>query len=729
MATTIRVELKEKSWDQSARTVVVNHKVVVTSDVAGSDTLDLLFKSQTVGSEKVVLDTQKSVSYGVGETIVYNVDHTIDCKRTLTNGQYEQGYSLWSTAGLVTKKVSANGVLTNDIVKFYNGSADAGKARFALIGKENRSDVNYEYGGYFMLGSALKVYVQNPDTSVASWSLAVNSFGTLPSGGRTVYSKGTSKEITWTPALGDYLPYLTNALVSNMTIGMTTYGSSGSSNGSNSRTYVFRTPFDVYPTATLTLSDKNNYLASFVGFVQEKSKIQAKVSASGIYSSAISRVELKVTNSSGDTVYSVVETPNTTSYNKTFGIDSFDNLAAGTYTVTVNVKDSRGRSITTSKTAKKVAYTKPTLSSDAKAYRYNASTGKEDDESTTVRVYVHGQTHNVNNNALNKGTVVVRYRLKSASTYTTANTKANAAGSFSYNVDISGVSATNSYVVSILLTDYFGETAEKTFEINTAQPIMDIAADGGAIAFFGIAPQGAAKTVTFGGGIHGEKTLAIDGTATFGGAATFNGNATVKGRIYDRFSKEVQNGLAAYTGTGTSGINANTTNEALILTNVNTPNSILMFVETRFYSSKSSNRVQIAYPYKDDDSVWYRYYYSGAWSAWRKLVDERSDVKKIRMITGTIALTPSATSHSFHTLSSVLTLFKNKYVGEMDGVTSLDSNNLTIVYTNGDSSANAAHIDGTTIGTGSNSGKIYANFDRSVSTAIRINYSYMICNR
>lgn len=76
------------------------------------------------------------------------------------------------------------------------------------------------------------------------------------------------------------------------------------------------------------------------------------------------------------------------------------------------------------------------------------------------------------------------------------------------------------------------------------------------------------------------------------------------------------NNVALYENGGTT--DANTTIEELILTKVNAPTTDFWYIQTLFYSSKStsSNRKQIAYSYKFDAPIYTRYYISGVWSEW-----------------------------------------------------------------------------------------------------------------
>lgn len=97
------------------------------------------------------------------------------------------------------------------------------------------------------------------------------------------------------------------------------------------------------------------------------------------------------------------------------------------------------------------------------------------------------------------------------------------------------------------------------------------------------------------------------------------------------------NNLARYV---TSGINPNTTMYPLILTNhANRPSSVSAFwyITTMFFGTKSTtaNRTQIAMPYSTKASMYHRFYHDGAWSAWRRLVNEDELTVSTNTATGT----------------------------------------------------------------------------------------------
>lgn len=80
-------------------------------------------------------------------------------------------------------------------------------------------------------------------------------------------------------------------------------------------------------------------------------------------------------------------------------------------------------------------------------------------------------------------------------------------------------------------------------------------------------------------------------------------------------------GIATY---GDGYIDANTTTDPLLLTQIGTPNQSLYFVITLFFSYRTAtaNRTQIAIPYNYSsatvkNTVYIRYYFGGAWTTWR----------------------------------------------------------------------------------------------------------------
>ena len=100
--------------------------------------------------------------------------------------------------------------------------------------------------------------------------------------------------------------------------------------------------------------------------------------------------------------------------------------------------------------------------------------------------------------------------------------------------------------------------------------------------------------------------------------------------MFDRFGTDIGNGLVKYE---TAGIDPDTTIEHAIVTHINTPMGAdkYMYVLTYFYSGKSetAHRMQVAYPYNANGSVYHRYYVNGAWTAWRRHVNDNEPLTNL----------------------------------------------------------------------------------------------------
>lgn len=93
--------------------------------------------------------------------------------------------------------------------------------------------------------------------------------------------------------------------------------------------------------------------------------------------------------------------------------------------------------------------------------------------------------------------------------------------------------------------------------------------------------------------------------------------------VYDEVGALIGNGLAAYSGASDGLIDPDTTLESLCLTShENAPQGVgtFFYIHTVFYHAKAdtSNRAQIAFPYKKTGSAYHRYFVSGAWSPWAR---------------------------------------------------------------------------------------------------------------
>ena len=105
--------------------------------------------------------------------------------------------------------------------------------------------------------------------------------------------------------------------------------------------------------------------------------------------------------------------------------------------------------------------------------------------------------------------------------------------------------------------------------------------------------------------------------------AVFEKTTSFKADITDKYGMEIGNGIVKYSS---SGIDPDTTLDHAILTHLKTPMGAnqYMYIITYFYGSKSTtaHRMQMAFPYNGAGSEYHRYFANGAWTAWRRHVND-----------------------------------------------------------------------------------------------------------
>lgn len=119
--------------------------------------------------------------------------------------------------------------------------------------------------------------------------------------------------------------------------------------------------------------------------------------------------------------------------------------------------------------------------------------------------------------------------------------------------------------------------------------------------------------------LKGGKGIAFGRPATLENTFEVDFDAKFDKPMTDRFGDAVENGLVR-----SMNEDPDTTLEHIIITSTNTPISgEKMYVVTYFYNEKSTGtaRMQVAYPYMENGSQYQRYYYYGAWSPWRRVVN------------------------------------------------------------------------------------------------------------
>lgn len=280
-----------------------------------------------------------------------------------------------------------------------------------------------------------------------------NSSGTIASG------LGTSRAWTVPLSLASQIP---NATSGKLVIYCDTY--SGSTKiGTKSVTITVRVPASVVPTiSSVAVSDTNStQYDKMGGVVKGKSKLSVKITASGAYSSTISSYSTSVMGKT----YS----------GASFTVNSV--TASGTVTFTVTVKDSRGRSASTTKSINVIDYVNPVINK-LTVNRAN-SDGTLNDEGASLLIDYGFTIAPVNNK--NDKSYTLEIKAPDDSAYTTL-----ASGSV-YSLDTSlvvseNISTDSSYIVRLTIKDYF-RSLTHSVEASTAFVLMDFHSSGRGVAF------------------------------------------------------------------------------------------------------------------------------------------------------------------------------------------------------------------------------------------------------
>lgn len=234
--------------------------------------------------------------------------------------------------------------------------------------------------------------------------------------------------------------------------------------GSSNANLTLEIPSSVVPSVsigTLTEADETMIAKDWGVFVQNKSKINIPITATGIYES---------------TIQSIVTTINGLSFTGDSVVTS-TLVTAGTNTITTTVTDSRGRTATTTKTYVVVPYANPNIQI-AQAQRC-LQDGTLSDNGTYLLYDFKASVPDVSNN--NTATHRIGYKRTTDSSYTYVTISSN------YNIDISDqvssftISADYPYDIKFETIDSF-MSAEIDRPIDTGFDLMNFNASGKSMA-------------------------------------------------------------------------------------------------------------------------------------------------------------------------------------------------------------------------------------------------------
>lgn len=184
---------------------------------------------------------------------------------------------------------------------------------------------------------------QTIKVSRASTSFSHTITYTCGTASGTICTKSASESISFTPPLS-LASQNVSATSVNVVFKIQTYSGDTAIGSAVTQTVSMAIPASVVPTVSLTVSDAKNYLATYGGYVQSKSRAKVAVTGAGVYGSSITGYKITCGSSSA-----------------TGSSATFDLPTSGSIKITATVTDSRGRSASKSVTITVVAYAAPSI--------------------------------------------------------------------------------------------------------------------------------------------------------------------------------------------------------------------------------------------------------------------------------------------------------------------------------------------------------------------------------
>lgn len=335
------------------------------------------------------------------------------------------------------------------------------------------------------MDSDLSVLVGIPDVQGTGGSVGydvyVASFGTMPRRGRVIgtgtASPGQFVTLPWTPTEAQYAQYLTTAETGTCTV-QADFTANGVIFDSDTDSFPLSIKSGNEPTiGTVQIEDDSGAYEEYGVAVPGRSELTLSVSVTPNSLVDIRTVRYNVYGRSGSM--------SNTSGN-TWSVSGISPSSASDGSGWIRAEDTRGLSATKYFTIPTQSAEAPTIG-ECRAYRYNTSTGQEDDESTTIRVEYNVGASSLGSVAAS-GTVTVKYTRSGTSSWTTAATRSFSSTSSSGYVNISNCSTSYGYSVQLTIEASNGLSSIQVFEVGTATPIMDFYEDSG-VAFWGVANQ------------------------------------------------------------------------------------------------------------------------------------------------------------------------------------------------------------------------------------------------
>lgn len=310
------------------------------------------------------------------------------------------------------------------------------------------------------LGSTLTIYTSRASTSFKhdlAYSFAGSDWVTFATNVDTWYA--------W--PVPDLVSSIPNATSGTMTIRCITKNG-GTIIGTKTALLTVKVPAGYVPTVdSIIVTEAVDGLANqFGAFVQNKSRFNVSIAASGVEGSSITSYQVTLQGKTYTT--------------PTFTSDVITDF--GGIIIEVTVVDSRGRpSLLTRHTVPVVEYSPPKIQG-LSCYRCDAN-GEPSDNGIYAAVRLKYSVSPVNN----RNTALASCSTKRTTDPNTSYVSFFTRGDLSADTTVKPTGATfstdNQYTVSMVVTDWFGASAHATTILPSGAVILDILATGGGIAF------------------------------------------------------------------------------------------------------------------------------------------------------------------------------------------------------------------------------------------------------
>lgn len=449
---------------------------------------------------------------------------------------------------------------------YYGNVTASGSGTFNTIARA--SSISSVTSSVSVTGSnAVTVNIDRKSSSFTH--TVVFSFGSYS---KTATGVGTSTSYTIPQSWLNAMPSATSGTAK---VTVTTYSGSTKIGAAVSKKFTITVPASVVPAiSSVAVADTVTAVYSFFGnMVQSKSQPKFTITAAGAFSSTIK------------TYTTVFEGKSYSGATPTAGVIT----GSGTVSAKITVTDSRGRSASTTKTWTVLPYSPPKIIS-FQGFRCLAD-GTENYEGAYLNAAINFSIAPVSDK--NTAAYTLEYKLQSATTWT--NLTSGAIYALKDNViSASGIfGLDNSYDVRLSVTDHFA-TVRSIIEISTAFTLLDFNANGKALAF-------------------GKVSELTEGVEFALPVKSWHGEL-----VNSPIMLPPETDMDTLLEPGYYCV-ANTTSSPTVLNKPSLSTTATAFVEVLLGGDGLQRVQRFTQCDKDDQYVWQRCYYTGAWGGWQMI--------------------------------------------------------------------------------------------------------------